>query len=204
MRFPRVNLRFSWIRMTLYSFPCLLVLGGWALSYHRCEDGGLIVNFGTGRQQRYFFEMIERGKFVIEERPEVYTIDKFCEWCISFSAPEGDLGHSYFRRSFGIEMVAPLWPFAIFAAFPPALYLIRHRIRPGQCRRCGYDLRATPDRCPECGTETRGINRRRPKSIAAARSRQFDGLKQVHVVAIAFVALVGTLAVWVLCRDLLH
>jgi len=52
--------------------------------------------------------------------------------------------------------VVPLWSVALAFAVPPAWWLARRRTarRRGQrglCRRCGYDLRASPGRCPECG-----------------------------------------------------
>jgi hypothetical protein len=72
--------------------------------------------------------------------------------------PEG--GPDASMPGFRLRFVAvPHWFVAILCAVAgwPAgtrwlkRYLASRRPKPGCCRKCGYDLRASPERCPECG-----------------------------------------------------
>jgi hypothetical protein len=75
-------------------------------------------------------------------------------------------GFSYEQRRFGKggafgdkvmaeHLAVPTYPLPLLSGLLLAWYIrqLRQVHRPGDCIRCGYDLRATPRRCPECGAE---------------------------------------------------
>jgi len=69
-------------------------------------------------------------------------------------------------RPWGVDFLragVPVWvtlpACALWLVILVARFRRRKRIaKPGLCRSCGYDLRATPDRCPECGAACKAAN----------------------------------------------
>jgi hypothetical protein len=77
------------------------------------------------------------------------------------------------RRWDTLVLRVPHWFFALLFGLLPVrriqLRCCASHFRPGHCRGCGYDLRASPDRCPECGMEVtnRGVGIHQTSSQAA-------------------------------------
>ncbi len=79
-----------------------------------------------------------------------------------FSTASGKMTSSYLSLEYHWrDLTVPFWFLCLLFAIVPTVHFATHirrrrRQLAGFCKRCGYDLRATPDRCPECGTAPNG------------------------------------------------
>jgi hypothetical protein len=136
----------------------------------RCRD---VFTFPLGTRHAFWVESVRSGmQFVMETDP--LPVDTVAGWSVMepSDALPANTGRGFGAVSakvllsdetttnmttkvVGITAVdVPHWLIvALTAVFPVwNLLAFRRRRHAGTCRKCGYDLRATPDRCPECGT----------------------------------------------------
>ena len=166
---PRVKLRFTHVTRLLAGALslslCFSTLALWARSYWRTdvawtmargyvvgvnsETGRLLISGSAGWQPE------ARGGRRHTQRTDVALWQQVKRLFV-FRA--GDAGGGVWA------LQVPHWSLCVAASAPALLWLRRrraeHRRRTaGNCRRCGYDLRASGERCPECGEPVRPATR---------------------------------------------
>jgi hypothetical protein len=161
---------------TFLSFLSLLLCIATAVLWTRrarCRD---VFTIPLGARHAFWVESVRSGmQFVVETNP--LPEDNVAGW--SVIEPSNPLPANT-RRGFGavsatvplfdgttttIKMVGitavdvPHWLIVALTAVLPVWRLLafRRRTDVGVCRKCGYDLRATPERCPECGAAPKKV-----------------------------------------------
>jgi hypothetical protein len=135
------------------------VLAGW--------DGCLLLGrIASGPQiwpRGFRFSRFEYGEMfrfnMIVNNPHAW----WRKWGFGCETINGDSATPWDDRGYTAFMM-PFWAITLLVAAPlvPWGIGLRRRLRQkrrerfGLCRKCGYDLRASPDRCPECGTPRPG------------------------------------------------
>ena len=113
----------------------------------------------------------DRSKLLLDHHSSSFVMECYCRQVLSPNNPPPHQCHilGLFIRWGGVDspndpetreaVVCPLWIIFATTFFLPTIWLLkklsRRGFRPSFCRKCGYDLRATPDRCPECGMATK-------------------------------------------------
>jgi hypothetical protein len=166
------------LKLAIWAFLCICICGLWVRSYwwsdqvgRNSSPPGPLINWGTllvlpGPPTGTFYGVVTQGGN--------FYIVRFLTWdsqtpktgwsCARFVPTNGSLNDfammSFAGFSFNWHgtdstlgfVSVPIWLLLLACAFPPLRKWIRARRQPvpGHCRRCSYDIRATPDRCPEC------------------------------------------------------
>ena len=146
---------------------CAAVCALWVRSYY-VED---TLYFAT--RERADTITVTRGTLVVEFlvgnhptpglRHETIGVGKLPRTASAMGAPpDWQRWGIEWSPSVNLLAVSLWWVLGATAALPLAWVPSRRRKLAGNCRCCGYDLRATPGRCPECGALPQAV----PKGAA--------------------------------------
>jgi hypothetical protein len=174
MRRPVLRILFN-AATVLSLVLCMVTVAAWVRSY----QAGDAVHWPMANPRLLLKIVTYRGGLLVEANTLVGTRDvllspgaaRRVQFAPKSYAELTDSQSTFFNR-FGFaldyrqnrvfatrQLACPYWFIMLLTAILPAARLVarrrwarRSRMRPGLCRNCGYDCRATPDRCPECGT----------------------------------------------------
>jgi len=138
----------------------------WTGNHHRIYfesfDGVFYFVWSSGWPDRAW---MNRARFAGKPNPPIVRKMMVVDWTVERQTTT-DGTHSATIRWYGLRsnvLTSTFLSSLVCLAFFFAMRREKRKSMAGLCRRCGYDLRATPNRCPECGMPR--TDREAPKKL---------------------------------------